>query len=155
MLLLLTGGCSGQIPPPSFSVEPDHTKIFFYPAYDNDDDKPYFDETFWLTVDGYTPEGLGVDQYVEIDALPPGDHILNVDEVSWAGETLNHATMTVHLEAGKAQFVVGKIVPNTKAEKNAPKKKISLSKVEAPLGEGEIKTRTRKCFCKNLVQELF
>jgi hypothetical protein len=144
IMLLITAGCSSsQRAQPTFSVEPNRTKVFLYAAYDNAKDRPYLDATFWIRADSYNEESINVDQYLEIDTLPPGDHVFSVDEIAWTGENLNHSTVTVHIDSAKPSFI---------AEDIKPDKKVVLSAVDAVRGEKDIMARTHKCACQNSLQ---
>jgi hypothetical protein len=151
-LLFMTGCSSAPGTPdtaahsvPNFAVDPTHPKVFFYVAYNNPDDRPFFDAAFTFRTDEGDLVDINADHYVEL-AIPPGNHVFNVDEILWTGNTTNHSTATVRIDPDKPNFVEEKIMPDGKA---------ILSGVDAAQGEKEILARERKCLCRSGLRRLF
>ena len=145
VLALTVGGCSHPTAPVGFTVEPDRTKVFFYAAYSNPDDRPTFDNTFSFHVDGAYVEDIDADQYIE-QHLPAGNHVFEVEEIAWWGSVLGHKKVMVRIDLTKPSYIAEEIMPDGKT---------ALSAVDAAHGEAAVATRTRKCLCQFLISRIF
>ncbi len=145
-MLFITVGCSddqsqqkiASSPPARFISESSHSKVYFYASYVNPDTRPYFDEVFRLHIDGGYIQDISADQYLVKD-LPLGDHLFEVDEISWTGYVTNHSAVIVRVDNKTPHYVADDILPKDKAV---------FSSVPIERGEKDITSRTQTCPCE-------
>jgi hypothetical protein len=151
-LALLVTGCSNTAPKPIAASNPSQdylqtnsAKILFYAAYSDENDLPYFNQTFRLHIDGGYIQDIEADQYTET-RLPPGKHVINVDQISWAGDVLKHSKLTLYVASGTATYIREQVIPDEKP---------ILSQVDAAQGAKDIAARGRICLCSSPLSKLF
>ncbi len=141
--MALLAGCGSPPPkPPVFAAAPEMAKLFVYVYYDRASDKPYFEDTFKIHIDGGFGGEITDGQYIDTQLLP-GDYKVTVDQSAWTGNVASSARFKLQLKAGEIAFLSDRIFHDPKTGDF----KSEILQVDAPFGMPNIMPRKRVCPC--------